>query len=351
MSATLESKDVFGDQYMGLPLKPNGSPSTALLAEFLRASIHALYDGNPVSGRKILGLTEERLSVLFQFRSSLSEHFFAEELLEQSESSRSELVSALFWLTNIGDLVAIKGGYYLPTPTRVIALPKSGYLILSGFPSDRLEQEYGLGKIRGRFARFTESDIPLSSCIHSRLSDWLKLDSESLTDWTKTKLNSPLAAYATDATKWEVANISDQGLRWIPTEEWPDYSGVQVVRFKRENLYGYQRLIARLKRVPGAIACIAANEISLNDCSRILHGVLAMKGGAKRLPYSQSEANFEIRANRYLLPEVALCLAAIAIDQNETEEEITEFTFLKNDLERLNSLIAIFGMKLSPRTI
>src|ERR1035438_777100 len=93
MITAISSAELWSPLRMGLAVVDGNRPSSSLLAEYLRASLCSAYDGNPVHIHTILGVTEERLSSVFSFQSSLQSKLFREE--NDDDSSRIELKEVL----------------------------------------------------------------------------------------------------------------------------------------------------------------------------------------------------------------------------------------------------------------
>jgi hypothetical protein len=329
---------------MGLAVVDGNRPSSSLLAEYLRASLCSAYDGNPVHIHTILGVTEERLSSVFSFQSSLQSKLFREE--NDDDSSRIELKEVLGWLVEIGDVINVGNGLHFPAPTRAVALPGGEFAVISGSASDQLERDLGHAAMRGSMGRVL--GVAPASLPQQLFADWLALPPMGLSAWTKHALAMPLPSLITDAATWQVAHFNADGLRFeAPIDS--DLGTVPVIaRVKRERMRGYQRFLVRLRRDGKSVSTIAARELHFHECSRLLNGVRLDRGQQFEVrATSTAQGDIAITTNVYHLPEVITLLTFFSAHRSQPDDTKLSFIIPSQYKRRLSASLAMFAVKLN----
>lgn len=356
MSATLiEPASLYRAE--GLRHQANGrnTPTFAALADTLRASASALFDGfvpdaadtdaPPISGRRIRLNTADRLRPIFSIgHAGLGE--FALDSEHGDDVSSPELRVAFDALIEVGDFIDAGGGRIFPSRTRVVRLAESTWGILSGNPTPDLA--FGSGALFGRSFMRVTSTPPPAVALEQSLASWLGLRTLDYTDYAQDQMRRPLMSQREDATSWLVARVAGPTTEWIEANKWSDFAQPLLVRRRRDKNSPWERFVARLKPAVGGVECVEARQISFVDCGRILHGRKASLGFGRSVRATPTPLGLTVTCDSYELPELRRVLLALSYDWFEREDRLS--FAVTADLQReLAALLSGMGFNLLQR--
>lgn len=347
MIRSLPTAELWTTARLGPRFARDGSPSTAVLADFLRSSLAADYDygssEHPVSIHSILGRTVERLSTAFSIQSSLQTRLFGDE--GDDDLSRVGIREVLDWLVDIGDVISVGDGGYYPARTRYVALPAGGFALVSGSATDALSREFEISALRETFGRLLEV-APEGPFPSQSFMDWLDLPQSGLITWTKEAYARPLNPMVTEASAWQVARFEPRVHFGPPTPA--DCAPLPVIaRVKRERLPGYDRYIVRLRREGSGYSTIAARELTFHECSRLMAGLALKRGKPFQIgAIPKNGAELVVTTTVYQLPEVKSLLTFFSSHREAITDAKIAFTIPASCTKQLGANLGALGVKL-----
>lgn len=218
------------------------SPSDQVIAEYLRETLERLATNGgraPSEPVHVASLTNQVRRQLRPIWPTLDKTRDRRATLSEQEAEGDTepdpIRRVLEALQELRDIAHVGGGHWLPTPTRLVALPRErsapgDVLIIGGRSTRDLRLAHPKISLRwiARVASADEiaSDGQSGSTSWQPLEDWLGMPPESLEDWTRATLTRALESLAPsspDVTEFQVyapqaASRRPQALRWIDVQ-------------------------------------------------------------------------------------------------------------------------------------
>ena len=348
MIRSLPAAELWTNARLGHGFTLDGGLSTAVLGDFLRASLAADYDYGaseyPVSIHSILGRTVERLSSAFSIQSSLQTRLFGDE--GDEDLSRVGIREVLDWLVDIGDVISVGDGGYYPARTRYVVLPAGGCALVSGSATVALSTELKIPSFPETFGRLLEAP-PEGPSPPQSFMDWLNLPQCGLIAWAKEAYARPLNPMVTDASAWQVARFEPRVQFCPPTPA--DCGPLPVIaRVKRERPPGYDRYIVRLRREGSGYSTIAARELKFHECSRLMAGLALKRGKPFQIgAIPKNGAELVVTTTVYQLPEVKTLLTFFSSHREAIKDAKIAFTIPASCTKQLGANLGALGVKLT----
>ncbi|RKG99983.1 hypothetical protein [Corallococcus carmarthensis] len=177
------------------------------------------------------------------------------------ETLRGELRGALSTLEDAGDLIELRGGYWVPATARFIELPGGvGYLLVGGVPSALLQLDSDEIQFHGPHRHLAKLPSELASLLPVEdLKSWSRLPEAPLQDWAREVFESherqPYAPTSADVFEFYLPAKArpeiPQFKRW--SEDAGNATGTLLAR--RRRVYGareYRLVDLRVGRIVGA---------------------------------------------------------------------------------------------------
>lgn len=328
------------------------APSASGLAEFLRASATSLFDtvgespgGAPLalSGRAVRLDVTERLSPLFSFGSTAGDALF-EAGDDEVDVTAPQLRVVFDALLEVGDFIEMGRGRFYPSRTRAVGLGEGTWIIVAGAPARHL----GLADApwsRRSFSRVT-AQLPNQPIVIQSLHTWLGLEAPDYVRFAEAQLGLPLQPLRQGVAGWKIASLESARTDWIDPSDVDDFTQPLIARFRSDEQQSWQRFVARLRRSPDGVECVAARPLGYRDCSRILHGQKMLRGFTPRLRSVQSDTDFRVYCDSYFLAEVQRLLVALSYDFSQTDN-VTEYRFALPMRQPLERALTGLGVKIS----
>ncbi len=291
----------------------NSGSNPALCAEVLRATLWAFWstEQRPVYVTRLLGTASRMMLPWLQNEG------------QNSPTIAEQLRSALEELEIIGDLAALPGGWWAPTPLRSVHLPTIGrHIILGGMPTrllpvQLLEIIERSGVVRLAQLHRLKSDLNIETITEQ---DWLRMPSSDLATWTRTVLDATELAAAGDLSVEVYSPATalrgaDQYHRWQPNvERLPD--GLYLAR-QRKRRGGVAYYIVRI--VAGRIDTLGTPVLGDGDVRRLMYGLDMLAGNPVRVWAEQRRDRWRVKL-RSALPQPEQRLF-IAIGREQVRED------------------------------
>ncbi|MGN7918752.1 hypothetical protein [Lysobacter sp. 22409] len=154
----------------------------------------------------------------------------SEDKHASDEGLRAELRSGLSALQDAGDLIELRGGYWVPATVRLVELPQgAGHLLIGGMPSDLLPIGQDRIRVQGLYRHLSAPPASLTRLLPCEsLASWSRLPTyASLLDWGRGVIDSierqPYSPSAQDSFEFylpgRARKATPQFKRWFTDTE------------------------------------------------------------------------------------------------------------------------------------
>jgi hypothetical protein len=258
------ARDLVWENLGFLPPAPEGGIGPELCAEALRTTLWSIWFGSnhPVYITRLINAAARTL-LPWQSLVKGDSSFLTETLHITLEE-----------LAAVGDLAALPGGRWVPTPLRSVLLPDiERYLLLGGIPTRLLTSRIRSVIERSGVARMTGRDpATLGADIGSLSSqEWLRLPSDSLEEWTSNILNTAHLDTAGDMTVdvyTPGGSGADQFHRWKQQLRLlPDGRYLARTKTRRGTIYYIVSIVG------AQLEAVGVPDLTGGDVRRLMYGL------------------------------------------------------------------------------